>query len=255
MSVSGLALGFRVFRLPRQDYRLEECQDASAGDAERGRFAIADGAAESPYAALWAHLLVEEFVRQNERTPRWASWLPSLQERWAAASGLAPNGERSDGVPWYLEPGLIQGAFATFLSLVIEEGSWHALAVGDSCLFQVRQDELVRAFPIARAADFSNAPWLVGSRTSPGEVPHKNGMQQQGDWLPRDRFWMMTDALAQWFLIQVETGNKPWLALDPLLSTAGDEDTAQQAFAVWIEELRAARQLRNDDVTLLAISL
>ena len=59
MTVPGLAIGYRAFRLPRQGYRLEECQDASAGDAERGRFALADGAAESPYSALWAHLLVE----------------------------------------------------------------------------------------------------------------------------------------------------------------------------------------------------
>jgi hypothetical protein len=258
-------MGYRAFRLPRQGYRLEECQDASAGDPEHGRFAIADGAAESPYSALWAHLLAEEFVQQHERVPRWASWLPSLQARWSAqvslqehgtANGLTPSRERSDAdVPWYLEPGLTQGAFATFLGLVIEENSWHALAVGDSCLFQMRQGELVRMFPIARAADFSNAPWLVGSRTSPGEVPHKNGLQEQGDWQPRDRFWMMTDALAQWFLIQVEAGEKPWLALDPLLHAAGDAEAAQQAFAAWIEGLRAARQLRNDDVTLLAISL
>src|SRR5215469_15912417 len=133
------AIGYRAFRLPRQGYHLEECQDASAGDPERGRFAIADGAAESPYSALWAHLLVEEFVHQNERVPLWASWLPSLQERWsaqvslherwAATNGLAPSLDRPDiGVPWYLEPGLIQGAFATFLGLVIEENSWHALA-------------------------------------------------------------------------------------------------------------------------------
>jgi hypothetical protein len=36
---------------------------------------------------------------------------------------------------------------------------------------------------------------------------------------------------------------------------AGDEASTQQAFAAWIEGLRATRQLRNDDVTLLAISL
>jgi hypothetical protein len=250
------AIGYLAFRLPRQGYRLEECQDASAGDPERGRFAIADGAAESPYSALWAHLLVEDFVRHHERMPPWASWLPSLQERWVAASGLAPSRERPDaGVPWYLEPGLIQGAFATFLGLVIEDNSWHALAVGDSCLFQMRQGELVRTFPIARAADFSNAPWLIGSRTSPGEVPHKNGVQDQGDWQPGDRLWMMTDALAQWFLIQVEAGGKPWLALDPLLHTAGSADDSQQAFTAWIDGQRALRHLRNDDVTLLAISL
>jgi hypothetical protein len=267
MSVPGLALGFRTFRLPRQGHVLAECQDASAGDTERGRFAIADGAAESPYSALWARLLVDEFVRHNERLLPWADWLPSLQAHWAAevarSTDPAPTMQAGwnggfageNGVPWYLEPGLLQGAFATFLGLVIEEDGWHALAVGDSCLFQVRQRELERSFPMTRAADFGNAPWLVGSRTSPGEVPLKYGVQAQGDWVPRDRFWLMTDALAQWFLTRVEAGGKPWLALDPLLYNAGGVDAAQAAFAAWIESLRAARQLRNDDVTLLAVSL
>jgi hypothetical protein len=269
MAWPAVASAFRAFRLPRQGYALEECQDALAGDAERGRFAIADGAAESPYSALWAQLLVEEFVRQNERWPNWANWLPTLQERWSAAicqpaSALRPplvssaeNGWRlaEGGVPWYLEPGLYQGAFATFLGVVIEEQNWFAVAVGDSCLFQVRQDELISTFPVFRAADFSNAPWLVGSRTSPSEVPYKNGLQQLGVCQPRDRLWLMTDALAQWFLIQAESGAKPWLALESLLHASADENAAQQAFAAWIEALRATRQLRNDDVALLAISL
>jgi hypothetical protein len=36
---------------------------------------------------------------------------------------------------------------------------------------------------------------------------------------------------------------------------AGDDNSAQQAFFAWIEGQRALRQLRNDDVALLAISL
>lgn len=257
MSVTGIALGYRAFRLPRQGHGLEECQDALAADAVRGRFAVADGAAESPYSSLWACLLVEDFVRQSERLPSWASWLPSLQERWTkkvsgTVSETVPD-TFLNGVPWYLQAGLNQGAFATFLGLVIEENKWYAVAVGDSCLFQVRQDELIRAFPVTRAADFSNAPWLVGSRTSPSEVPHKNGLQQLGDCQSGDRFWLMTDALAQWFLIQAESGGKPWQALGPL-AHGTDDASAQRAFAAWIEELRSARQLRNDDVTLLAVS-
>lgn len=271
MSLSGVALGYRAFRLPRQGYTLEECQDAFAGDAERGRFALADGAAESPYAALWAQLLVEEFIRQNDPLPHWASWLPALQERWSAQvtmyeRGTAHKDNRTNGVipiaktvetgvPWYLEPGLTQGAFATFLGLVIADNSWYALAVGDSCLFQVRGGELIRSFPILRAADFSNAPWLVGSRTSPIEVPHKNGLQQCGDCQTGDRFWLMTDALAHWFLLQAETGGKPWLSLTPLTYKGSSDDEAQHAFTVWIEGLRSARQLRNDDVTLLGVSV
>ncbi|MHB1423284.1 MAG: protein phosphatase 2C domain-containing protein [Gemmataceae bacterium] len=269
MPLPQVGLGSRAFRLPRQGYGWEECQDALAGDAEHGRFAIADGAAESPYSALWAHLLVEEFVRRTEHLPNWADWLPSLQERWSAqvtvyerwaahsarpANGDIQTTEAEDlSVPWYLEAGLLQGAFATFLGLVIEEHRWYAAAVGDSCLFQVRQDELIHAFPVTRAADFSNAPWLVGSRTSPFEVPHKNGLQQMGDCQPRDRIWLMTDALAQWFLLESESGGKPWLTLEPLLYAA-DDDSAQHAFAYWIEGLRSTRQLRNDDVTLLALS-
>jgi hypothetical protein len=154
-------------------------------------------------------------------------------------------------MPWYLEAGLIQGAFATFLGLVIEERKWYAVAVGDSCLFQIRRDELIRSFPVAQAADFSNTPWLVGSRTSPREVPHKNGLQQVGDCQPGDRLWLMTDALAQWFLTQAESGGKPWQAL----ARVSDEASSEQSFASWIEELRSARQLRNDDVTLLAVSV
>jgi hypothetical protein len=256
----GIAIRQRAFLLPRQGYVLDECQDALAGDPERGRFAIADGAAESPYSALWARLLVEAFVRQSESQPRWANWLPSLQQRWAAqvSRPVDPRPWRTEsidtGVPWYLEPGLLQGAFATFLGLVVEDASWHALAVGDSCLFQVRRGELRCAFPIGRAADFSNAPWLVGSRTSPGEVPDKNGVLGQGDCQAGDHFWLMTDALAQWFLTRVEGGGKPWFALEPLLNCPGEEE-ARAAFAAWIEGLRTERQLRNDDVTLLAVIL
>lgn len=251
MGLPVVAPGYRAFRLPRQGHGLEDCQDALAGDPERRRFAIADGAAESPYSALWAQLLVEEFVRQGERLPNWANWLKKVSGTF---SEKVPD-TFLNGVPWYLEPGLVQGAFATFLGVVIEDQSWYAVAVGDSCLFQVRQDELIRAFPVLRAGDFSNAPWLVGSRTSPSEVPHKNGLQQMGDCRPRDRLWLMTDALAHWFLMQAESGGKPWRTLESFLPSATDEDAAQQAFAAWIEGLRSSRQLRNDDVTLLAISV
>jgi hypothetical protein len=258
MSWTAIALGYRAFRLPRHGHGLEECQDALAADVQRGRFAIADGAAESPYASLWARLLVEEFVRQSERLPSWASWLPSLQQRWIIkVSGTVAETVPDtflNGVPWYLQAGLNQGAFTTFLGLVIEENKWCAMAVGDSCLFQVRREELIRAFPVTRAVDFSNAPWLIGSRTSPSEVPHKNGLQQLGDCQSGDRLLLMTDALAQWFLTQAESGGKPWQALGPL-AHAADDASAQQAFATWIEELRHTRRLRNDDVTLPAVSV
>jgi len=246
----------RQFRLPRQGHALSECQDASAGDPQRGRFAIADGASESSFAGWWAQMLVDDFVRSPIAEPEWETWLPPLQQRWARAIGQ--NGP-DEGLPWYLEPGIQVGAFATFLGLVLQPGShsghapwrWHALAIGDSCLFQVRGDALTLAFPVSHSTDFGNTPWLVGSRTSAGEVPRKQGQILQGDGFGQDRLWLMTDALAQWFLQRFETGHKPWEDLEHLLRTQRPD----QAFTGWIEELRQARQLRNDDVTLLGICL
>lgn len=63
----------------------EEYEDASAVDPAQGRFALADGASESSFAAAWARLLVSGFVAcPVPWTRRWTQWLPPLQAEWAA---------------------------------------------------------------------------------------------------------------------------------------------------------------------------
>ena len=61
----------------------------------------------------------------------------------------------------------------------------------------------------------------------------------------------MTRPLARWFLRQVGSWNRPWELLEPLLSTPSAED----AFGVWVEELRGQGELEEGDVTLLAVCL
>jgi hypothetical protein len=234
---------WEAFWLPKRGNQAEEYEDAFAGDGETGRFAVADGASEASFAALWARLLVTGFVQE---TPSRASWLQPLRERWAAEVDSLP-------LPWYGEVKRKDGAFATLLVLIVKKGgdeasgSWRAQAIGDTCLFQTRNNQLVKAFPLTRSADFGTCPDLLGSRPSPIGLPRKT----RGKWRTRDRFYMMTDALAQWFLAQNEANKKPWQAIDKILA----EDETKIAFAAWIEDLRDHGGLRNDDITLLTFAL
>jgi hypothetical protein len=242
------ALGYRPLRVPRRGHTAEECQDAVAGAPDRSRFAVADGASESAEAGLWARLLVEDFVGSPARHLAWATWLPPLQARWAAeVAALAAGGP----LPWYLEERAREGAFATFLGVLVEDSVWHALAVGDSCLFQTRGGALLRCFPLQRADEFGSTPWLIGSRPPGAEVALKHGQRAEGAWQAGDRLWLMTDALAQWFLRSAEEGGRPWEMLGQVLAEAEPD----AAFSAWVEVARALGQLRNDDVTLAAVSL
>ncbi len=258
MSANGFAVQCWQFNVPKRGEKAEDYEDAAAADPVRGRFAIADGAAGSSYSALWAQFLVEGFVTSPLAQPSpWAEWLPGVQARWNTAVSIRPVAAKSS---WFVEDRLQQGAFAAFLGLTLEENAtwrgakqrrWRVLAIGDSCLFQIRQSQLHKALPLTRAREFGNTPWLVGSRTVPDRKFNKQAVQTKGDWAYDDRLWLMTDALSLWFLQQWETGRKPWKELDALLNAPEPE----KAFAGWVDTLRRRQEIRNDDVTLLGVCL
>lgn len=245
---------WRSFSLPKHGNKLEEYEDACAANAEAGRFAIADGASESSFAGLWARLLVEGFVKPLEKPEPGSNWLAPLQRRWASEVDAM-------ALPWYAEDKRAQGGFATFLGLVLKQGTmvenkgkagdWSALAIGDGCIMHVRHDSLLKAFPLTSSNEFGNQPVLVGSRGNPVEQMQQRQQRAQGHWETGDAFFLMTDALAQWFLHTCEQGRKPWRAFHKLLA-AHAADTLFQHF---VHELRDKEGLRNDDVTLITIEL
>jgi hypothetical protein len=174
---------------------------------------------------------------------RLVSDLPILQAVWKQEVGSKP-------LPWYAEEKLRSGAFSSILGLNVEGGgSWSAFAIGDSCLAQVRGEELCACFPIQRSADFSNRPRLVSSISGASGESLEAAMQLEGKWQEDDRFYLMTDALACWFLDRAEQGYTPWMDLE--LGSAGH----RLRFARWVEMQRGSRTMRNDDVTLLRLEL
>lgn len=246
MPPPGFWLRWQAFHLVKGGNAPTDYEDAFAADEDRARFAIADGTSEASFAAEWARLLTEGFTAEDGRPWRDLDWLSPLRRRWAAEIDARP-------LPWYAEEKRTQGAFATLLGVVFRPpklerpGGWWALAVGDSCLFHTRAGRMRASFPLTQSAEFGNQPALVGSRPGTGRPPEL----ASGRWRPGDRFLLMTDALAQWFLQREEADGEPCGEVAALLAEA--DPTA--AFPGWIGKRRREHGLRNDDVTLLVIDL
>lgn len=216
---------------------------ADGGVSQIMRFAVADGATETSFAGLWARQLVAAFGRGCFDGNDWLADLRREQSAWYAEVLQKP-------LPWYAEEKVHAGAYAALLGLELAaNGSWRSLAVGDCCLFHWREEGLVTAFPAQEASFFTSRPYLLSSSAA-----HNGGLEEQvlrseGQWLPGDRFALLSDALAQWALRELEAGSTPWPALAQL--QAGD----RRHFTRWVEGLRSSAALRNDDVTALLIAL
>ena len=222
---------------------------------ERFRFAAADGASASSYSRLWARQLVRGFVTDRLQKGTLAEALLALREGWVRGVRRAQRGRP---LPWYAEEKLGKGAFAALVGLeLIDEGAeepdrwkWRAFAVGDSCLVHMRERKVELTFPIDRADLFGVNPVLLSTDTAGNAVALRESKHVEGSGIAGDRFYLMTDALAQWFLRQVEESREPWIPLQDF-----DRDPAAPVFRDWVTGLRDSGQMRNDDVTLLRIEV
>lgn len=68
-----------------------------------------------------------------------------------------------------------------------------------------------------------------------------------GNWTSHDRFYLMTDALACWFLHEIESGESPWSCYPFVRSNE------KVTFESWVKRLRSSKRMRNDDVTLIHV--
>jgi hypothetical protein len=217
--------------------------------------AVADGASESLLAGRWARLLVDEFAEAEPLLDGgwFAETAAQAATRWAGVYGAYVEERRDRGKPiaWYEEPGLARGAYATLLvAHFSESGTWSAAALGDSCLFHVREERLLAAFPLDTAAAFGTHPHLLNSRNVDEELITAKTLLFNGRWEHEDAFFLCTDALAAWFLLESEAGREPWATLRDL-----GTDAIPGPFEEWVAGERTVGRMRNDDVTLVRVHM
>ena len=215
--------------------------------------AVSDGATESSFASVWAKQLTRSFCADPFLTLEQAQERAGLlADRWNDIVYRKP-------LPWYAEEKARQGAFATFFGLALypgndrkpSGGTWQATAMGDSCIFHVRQGELLLAVPINDSDDFDNAPALIASIPSRNQDAWQNLVLLSGEWLAGDRFILATDALAAWFLKEAEKGHSPWDELARFCSFPQE----QAEFSQWAADQRRRGTMRNDDLTFIQVTM
>ncbi|MFC8965092.1 hypothetical protein [Streptomyces sp. NPDC057094] len=229
---------------------------------------VCDGATESALAKDWARLLSHAAAAHAMDRPdllaggtpfeEFASSAVAQWEPWLAQYTQARD-EGGRPLKWYEHSKVAEGAYATLLMVRVDPDSdshsdapepswrWRAAALGDSCLFHVRDNRLVQAFPVLTVEEFGTTPDLFSSRNHDAALLARRARFSDGRCRPGDRLLLMTDALAAWFLSASDQED----AVRQLLEFAGPDDLDE--FRIWLSGLRECRELRNDDVAFVRI--
>jgi hypothetical protein len=248
----------RAFKLAKDPEHPEEFQDAFQMDPAQGIAAMSDGVASAIFSGQWAELLTAGVIAQPpdpDDKDSFARWLRALRQAWSEQI-------RTAGLAWFQKAKLPQGAFATLLWVRIHEkvsGTIltedkmvpdtflaRAYAIGDTCLFHVRQGEVLRTFPVEKATQFEADPLVLGSVDLKRDQLLKFSVLDE-PCCRDDLLVLCTDAIAEWALRRTESGSAPeWEAFWPM---------TEQDWRDGIEELRRQGVMRYDDATLVLLRL
>lgn len=213
-------------------------------------FGIADGASNGFCTAPWAQMICRGSCQGVLADGRRGKQLAKLRRRWAQLA-------KPDSDAWYMKNAFDGGACTALAAITLrdanifeEAGRFSALAVGDCALFQVRGNSLLTAFPYQHSTTFQRRPYQIASHAKYNRTLDDHIQRIEGWWESGDQFFLMTDAIAAWFLRQAEAHRWPWQTLRKLEQRGRDP-----RFGQWVNTLRREGQIQDDDVTLIHITV
>lgn len=264
---------FGVFhhRLPKAGHDFDECADniqieelpidsAYSTDAEANstivpllRAAIADGATDSAFPSYWSALLVNAYSKGMCESDSWADALAEIRQLWQEHADARAKA-------WYVREKVVQGAFSTLVGVTFysradrpAELGWRVCAVGDSCIFIVRENSLIKSIPIDDFVQFRSRPYLLATNEQDNlnleeKLRHHTGVCSTGD-----QFLLMSDALACWFLRRQSQHGDAILVMNAIVTAESLEDLVHEQRAARCESGYPA--MRNDDVAFVRIEI
>lgn len=222
--------------------------DAGCTSDEEGRYALCDGASRSSLAGTWAEILARQVCNAGlpPTSAELRAWLAPARAEWEARRSATA----AKNPTWYNR--IVRPGAATLFALEIEgargdgDRTFTAVMRGDTCGFHVRDGHLVgEAMPCRKSSEISSNPACLMSMvegSSEADLRVERGTARAGDV-----FFIATDALAKWILVEAEEGRSPWRRLLEL--------DAPERFQAFADEERESRRMDEDDVSLLVVEI
>ena len=252
-----ITLDITVLWHPKDLGHPREYEDAFAvGDT--GTVAIADGVSEAIFSKQWADILttaVVERIPDPDDTAAFAEWLTTTRGRW--------RDQMADRqLSWMQRQKLqaVRGAYSTLMWVYfpIEEQTncldpseirYLCRSMGDCCLFHVRENLLLRSFPLVAIEEFERDPATLCSTNWKADAQVDFSCLRESARIG-DRLYLATDAFAKW-AIQMTSRNED-IDWNWLLNVGSEQ------WSAWVQNLRdqsADRRMRVDDTTVVCIDI
>lgn len=233
---------------PKEKELFEDCADRYAYNETKGynKFAISDGVSRSFFPEIWADTLVRNWVESKDFDE--STFIENCQKDWLQnVTQIVSKSETK----WFTKNAFKrkEAGLATFVSLQFFEKKdiwfWRASALGDSFLFFVPlnfknfKTDVIKLSSKSEPIEFDNFPdYLISIGNK-----HKGEKQSEEQPLSEGTFFLMTDALAEWFINERENA---------ISKTEAWKD--QTDFERFLNEERQSN-LGNDDSAILIIKV
>lgn len=220
-----------------------DCADNYAINQEHNKFAISDGVSKSFFSKVWSDILVKKYVAQKDWKDE--EFIFECQKKWQSKIDEIVNQPETK---WFTKSQYNRQdpALATFVGLqfIESEQKWIAQALGDSFLFFIPKDSSKIKIQLSSKSEpiiFDNFPDYfssIGNSHKGEKKPIREGKIENGT------FYLMTDALAEWFLLNAEQ-----------VKQTLDNIKTQEQYLETIANERNANRLNDDDSAVLIIEL
>lgn len=247
-------MDIRAFITHKEAETFSDCQDRFSINTDTKSVAVSDGMSQSFFQKIWAENLVDAFVNN----PRWNlygeqcnEFLKEQQGKWLEKVLDRIEEQKHDGtkenIIYRNEKFVAQGksAGATLLGVRFVGANWHCQVLGDSCLIEIKDGEIVQICTSQEGDEFDNFPDHFDS--NPKLSGKGNAKEFKGTLETDSVLLLVSDPFSDFLNEQRKKGSVKEL-VDALLNIGTHEE-----FEKLVSDWRTIKGMHNDDSTLVVI--